>query len=89
MKIKNASDLKYMHEYKNKDSHFFDRSSMRFFGDTMSNYVCSSKTVEINTYSDGIIVCYELRRKKPVKRGLQSSAFFCAENFNRILPKQD
>lgn len=31
-----ASELKY--HVSQTDSHFFDRSSMKFFGDTMANY---------------------------------------------------
>lgn len=77
--IKNASDLKFAHESENPDSYFFDRKSMRFFGDTMGNYACSSKTVMING-----VECYELRRKKPVKHGLIDSAFFDAKTFERV-----
>lgn len=59
------SDLKYHHLRLNPDSHFFDRGTMRFFGDTMANY-------GVKDLGD----CYELRRKRPVKHGLKSSAFF-------------
>lgn len=61
----NPSDLKYHHHRLNPDSHFFDRDTMRFFGDTMSNY-------GVITHED----CYELRRKRPVKEGLRRSAYF-------------
>ena len=59
------SDLKYHHERLNPGSHFFDRDTMRYFGDTMGNY-------GVITHDD----CYELRRKKPVKNGLQRSNYF-------------
>ena|GEM_PF-6355984 len=33
-----AAQLKRLHEYHNPKSYFFSRKSMRFFGDTMSNF---------------------------------------------------
>ena len=32
------SQLKYQYQRHNHDGHYFDRSTMRFFGDTMANY---------------------------------------------------
>ena len=64
------SELKYHHLRLNPASHFFDRDTMRFFGDTMSNY-------GVTTHED----CYELRRKKPVKEGLRYSTYFDKETF--------
>lgn len=66
------SDLEYHHERLNPGSHFFDRDTMRFFGDTMSNY-------GVKDLGD----CYELRRKKPVKHGLWSSVFFDKVTFEQ------
>jgi hypothetical protein len=60
------SELKYQHELHNPESYFFKRKTMRFFGDTMKNY--GIRRISANTV--------ELYRKKPVKHGLQSSAFF-------------
>jgi hypothetical protein len=54
-------------------SYFFTRKTMSFFGDTMKNY-------GIRELSD----CYELYRKKPVKHGLMSSAYFDKITFARI-----
>jgi hypothetical protein len=76
--IKNASDLKF--QVSKTGSNFFERSTMKFFGDTMANYTVSSKTVDYKG-----VQCYELRRRKPVKHGLQSSAFFNAKTFERVL----
>ncbi len=54
-----ASDIKHKHAFYNPDSYFFDRSSMRFFGDTMRNYYAKAKPVMIDTYSDNLPVeCY-------------------------------
>lgn len=84
MKIKNASDLKYAVEQAGNSPYFFSRQSMRFFGDSMSNYGFR-KAREIQTYS-GPVLAYELTRKRPVKNGLDSSAFFDAVSFERVFP---
>lgn len=63
--MKTASDLKRFVESTNEEPHFFDRSSMKFFGDTMRNY-------GVRDYGD----CWELYRRKPVKHGLKNSAYF-------------
>lgn len=76
--VKTPADLKY--NVSLTGSFFFDRSSMRFFGDTMANYAVSTKTVMING-----IECYELRRRNPVKHGLKCSAYFNAVTFERVL----
>lgn len=81
--IKTASDLKYHVEQ--TGSHFFERSSMKFFGDTMKNYGVRKTTVE--THILGQVEVYELYRRKPVKHGNQSSAYFNAFTFERVFPK--
>jgi hypothetical protein len=69
------SELKYNVEQ--TGSHFFDRSSMRFFGDTIRNYGVRQATV------NGI-EAWELYRKRPVKHGLRKSAYFDCKTFERI-----
>ena len=59
------------------DSHFFDQKTMKFFGDTMSNY--GVRKAEIN----GLAV-WELYRKRLVKHGLKSSAFFRVSDFQQV-----
>lgn len=94
--IKTASDLKFYVESNNQESYFFDRSSMRFFGDTMKNYGVRSATVRTNYDADGNytnaegveIEVYELYRKKPVKHGLKDSAYFNKVNFSRVYPSK-
>lgn len=80
--IKTASDLKYWHETKNPDSYFFTRKTMKFHGDTMKNY--GVRLVYV-TGRDGRPV-YELYRRRPVKFGIKSSAYFDAETFQRVFP---
>lgn len=90
----NPAELKYNVEQ--TGSHFFERSSMKFFGDTMRNYGVRSKPVTIRTCYDesgnftcheGVdIECWELYRKNPVKHGLKDSAFFSVKTFERVYP---
>lgn len=89
----NASELKYNVETKT-DSNFFDRASMRFFGDRMSNYGVRSTTIttsydsQDNYVEHGITIeVWELYRRKAVKHGLKSSAYFDKVTFARVHPK--
>ena len=61
-------------------SHYFDRKTMQFFGDTMRNYGVRKTEIE------GIAV-WELYRKKPVRRGIKSSAFFRVSDFQQVLKR--
>jgi len=79
----NKTELKY--NVMDTGSYFFDRSSMKFFGDTMANYYVSANTVKIKTYSGDTHICYELTRKRPVKHGLCGPAYFDVNTFNRVL----
>ena len=84
--VKTASDLKYHVEQSGNEPHFFDRQTMKFFGDTMRNYGVR-QPVEVETISGDTVKAYELVRRRPVKHGLQSSAWFHAETFDRVFPK--
>lgn len=59
------------------DAHFFDRKTMQFFGDTIRNYGVRKAEIE------GVDV-WELYRKRPVKHGLKSSAFFRVTDFQQV-----
>ena len=84
-KIKTASDLKLHVEQAGHAPHFFTRETMRFFGDRMSNY--GVRQPQPVTLRDGSTVeAYELTRRRPVKHGLQESAWFQAETFARVFP---
>jgi hypothetical protein len=65
--IKTKSDLRYM--IMESGSHFFDHSSMKFFGDTMANYGMRSTKISGIEY-------FELYRRKTVKHGLNTSSYF-------------
>ena len=92
MEIKTASDLKHMVE--RTGSHFFDRASMRFFGDTMANYYVPQENkkaliVEIENSLGETFNCYALQRKRAVNGGLFSTAYFCVDTFERVLAKTE
>ena len=57
--------------------HFFSRSTMKFFGDTMRNYGVRSNTIDS-------IEVWELYRKRPVAHGCQNSHYFRKDNFKTI-----
>lgn len=65
-----ASEVKRKYEQNDPDGHFFDRSTMRFFGDTMSNFGC---------YDGGH--SWVIYRKKPVQFGLMGNFAFQKETF--------
>ncbi len=73
------SELKYNVEKSGNESHFFNRSTMRFFGDTMNNYGCRKITL-FKTNQE----VWELWRKRSVKHGLTKSAYFHTVTFKRI-----
>lgn len=68
-----ASELKYLYEGNNPDGPFFSRGSMRFFGDRMRNYGVWQVYIMVEGVS---IPGYCLHRKRPVRGGLQTAAFF-------------
>ena len=81
-----VSQLKSKVEQAGKSPHFFTRSTMQFFGDTMrSNYgVCGPYPIKDTL--GAVHEVYELYRRKPVKHGLHDSAWFDAQTFERIHP---
>ena len=86
------SELKAEVQAAGHESHFFDRSSMRFFGDTMRNYGVRSAVVRSHYDADGNytsaegveIEVWELYRKRPVKHGMRDSAYFDKQTFKRV-----
>ena len=77
-----SSDLKYLVQTHCPDSHFFDRKTMQFFGDTMANY--GVMPANVKRYDGSVVECWELFRRKAVKHGLKSSAFFDCKTFQQI-----
>ena len=84
MKYLTPSDLK--HKVQQTGSHFFDRETMQFFGDTMSNYSVSRHVVEITDSMGDTYQCYALGRKRAVKDNNKATSYFDVETFEHILP---
>ena len=88
------STLKFHVQQANGDSHYFDRSSMRFFGDTMANYGVRSAVVnsQYNANGDWVgadgeaVEVWELYRKRAVKHGLKDSVYFAKDDYRRVYP---
>ena len=75
-------ELKYQVESAGRESPFFTRETMRFFGDTMRNYGVRKIWIESN---GTMIDAWELYRRRPVKHGIQSSHYFDCATFRRIV----
>lgn len=85
MKTITPSQLK--HHVENAGGNFFSRDSMKFFGDTMQNYTVTGP-VSIETWSeDQPVLCWQLNRRRPVKHGLDTPAFFDCTTYERRHPK--
>ena len=76
-----ASELKE-NVHANGNPYFFTHKTMKFFGDTMRNY--GVRSAKIDQQDEKNIDAWELYRRKPVKMGLWSSAYFRKDNFHKI-----
>ena len=81
------SDLKHRIEGARAESHFFCRQNMKFSGDTMGNYGVRRHPVVVQTWH-GPYLAWELYRKRPVKCGLQASAFFDVQTMRQVFEKR-
>ena len=88
------SDLKHEIESRRPESRFFSRENMRFLGDTMRNYGVRKTAIKTDYNAEGnytgrpteSVDVWELFRKRPVKCGVKSSAFFACDDFRRVFP---
>lgn len=78
------SRLRAEHEAAHPESLFFSRNNMRFAGDTMANYSVARDPVTFTTHSGDSVTCWQLSRRKAVKHGLRSPAYFCIETFRLV-----
>ena len=60
-------------------SYYFTEETMRFFGDTASNYYLSRKVHVV-----GGKECYKLSRKKAVNGGLTAPVYFDVNSFEEV-----
>jgi hypothetical protein len=65
-------------------SHYFDRKSMKFFGDTMRNYWCSRHPIDVIDNRGNPRKVYALGRNKPVKHNQVFTVYFDAETFEQV-----
>lgn len=66
--IKDANDLKREYYAKHPDGHFFDRDTLKFFGESMSQMRLLKGTVEVTDILSEKHTCYvlsSLQRKHP------------------------
>lgn len=92
--IKTPSDLKmFVESY--GTSHFFDRKTMQFFGDTMRNFGLCRVSIQVSYDDKGEYVgkvggltidAFELYRKRAVKHGNTGSFYFNATTFKQVFP---
>lgn len=80
------SELKRAVEAAGQERYFFTRDSMKFFGDTMSNYGCRAVTLE-ETYTGNNVDCWELYRKRATSKGQTRSAYFNRASFKQEFTK--
>lgn len=85
------SELKAAVEMCGHEPHFFTRSTMKFFGDTMRNYGVRRTVIMSNFDTNGQYrengierEVWELYRKRPVKHGLWASAYFDVKTYKRV-----
>lgn len=76
------SQLKARYQQADPDGHYFDRETMRFFGDRMSNYGVRAATV--TDYTGQTREVWELYRKHAVKHGLRASHYFDRETMDEV-----
>jgi len=82
-----ASELKQLYEFNNPQGHFFDRKTMRFFGDTMTNFgVCDAGHVKSMTERGiELVEAWDLYRKRPVNGGMHGHcAYFRKDNGQQV-----
>ena len=75
------SELKQKVDASGNEPYFFTNDTMKYFGDTMSNY--GVRTGCIKTLNKPNVQVWVLYRKHAVKCGLRASAYFNTETFEQ------
>jgi hypothetical protein len=80
-----AWELKRLYERNNPEGHFFDKKTMRCFGDTMRNFGVrdGGKVKTITRKGIEEMAVWELYRKRPVKCGLHGHCRYFSKNTGR------
>lgn len=81
--IKTVSDLKYVFETEKTESHFFDRKTLKFFGQTMRDFHLYKATKTINGQE-----CFVLKGKGKDFRGNRYTSFyyFSVNTLEQVFP---
>ena len=72
----------------NPDGHFFDRETLKFFGERRSDMYVYKETIKITTYSGEVHECYMLRtiqRGIPFNPPKRKYHFFDVNTFKEII----
>lgn len=78
-----ASELKYRVTQTRHDSHFFDRATLKFFGDTMRNFAVD-EAAPVTLRDGSQCMAYRRRRIHAVKMGNRDCFYFCADTFKQL-----
>ena len=85
------SQLKFHVQQTQTEKHFFDRETMKFFGDTMKNFGVRSTFINAHIYNASGDYCgsaekevWELYRKRAVKHSLKGSHYFDKVSFEAV-----
>ena len=68
--------------------HYFTQSTLKFFGDKMSNYRVG-KPVTFVSNMDETVTCWPLIRKHPVKNGMIGTTYFDTTTFQKRFRKDE
>lgn len=84
----NVYALKSRHEDAFPRSHFFDRDTLKFFGESLSRMSVLQKTVKIKAYSGKVHDCYVLSKQSRDFFGkrIRTYAYFDTTTFEEVLP---
>lgn len=81
--------LKNRHEAAFPRSHFFDRDTLKFFGECLSSMNVLKRTARITTWSGDTHECYVLSKlSKNYPSGTRRTyAYFDASTYEEVFPK--
>jgi len=81
------SELKQLYEFNNPEGYFFNRKTMRFFGDTMANFGVrdAGHIKSMTDHGIKMVEAWSLYRKRPVNGGLHGHcAYFRKDNGQEV-----
>ncbi len=90
MEIKSVNGLIREHERMHPNSYFFDKESLKFFGERISEMRLLKDRARIKSYSGDVHTCYilsALQRKHP-SGPRRAYHYFDTETLDRILPDE-